>query len=403
MPEQQPRVVLGADPLFQPATGIGNYTRHLARNLLASQLVDDLALYANGVVLQGDTLASLIDTARASPAEQGTRGSSTHAAVFWSAARTYLASKGWAVSAYQTLMPWIDRARLYPYRGAVFHSPNYLLPPFAGPTVATFHDLSIQRYPELHPKARVQLLDKRMAEVAQRASHVITDSALIRREVMDYYQLAPDRVTAIPLAADDRFRPRSSHECTPVLASLGLTYRGFLLFSGTIEPRKNIRRICAAYRDLRDSRRLDVPIIFVGDKGWQSAAEHGDIQDLVARGWAQYLGFVNEQVLATLYSGARALVFPSLYEGFGLPALEAQQSHTPVLTSEGSTMAEFASDHDVLVDPGDTGAIREGMAQLASRGGNDPALASTPKPADRLSWAQTAAQTAAVYRRIQLL
>ena len=403
MPEPQPRVVLGADPLFQPFTGIGNYTRNLASNLLALQLVQELTLYANGAVLRGDTFTSLIDT----PAVLSTGEDGTRSGAKWVGglvrARTYLASKEWAVKAYQSLMPMIDRAQLYPYRGAVFHSPNYLLPPFNGPTVATFHDLSIQRYPELHPKARVQLLDKRMAEVAQRASHIITDSALIRREVMDYYQLAPDRVTAIPLAADDRFRPRSSHECTPVLASLGLTYRGFLLFSGTIEPRKNIRRICAAYRDLRDSRRLDVPIIFVGDKGWQSAAEHGDIQDLVARGWAQYLGFVNEQVLATLYSGARALVFPSLYEGFGLPALEAQQSHTPVLTSEGSTMAEFASDHDVLVDPGDTDAIREGMAQLASRGGNDPALASTPKPADRLSWAQTAAQTAAVYRRIQLL
>ena len=155
MPEPQPRVVLGADPLFQPFTGIGNYTHNLASNLLALQLVQELTLYANGAVLRGDTLASLIDTpAVLSSGEDGTRsGAKCVRGVV--PARTYLASKEWAVKAYQSLMPMIDRARLSPFRRAVFHSPNYLLPPFSGLTVVTFHDLSIQRYPEFHPAARV--------------------------------------------------------------------------------------------------------------------------------------------------------------------------------------------------------------------------------------------------------
>ncbi|MDG2271513.1 MAG: glycosyltransferase, partial [Halioglobus sp.] len=231
MPENPPRVVLGADPLFQPPTGIGNYTRSLASNLLALQLVHELTMYANGVVLTGDMLASVIESSVESTSGKTAKRGNGNTAGLLSAVRSYLASQGWTVRAYETLMPMIDRARLYPYRRSVFHSPNYLLPPFEGATVATFHDLSIQRFPQFHPKARVQLLDKGMAEVAKRASHIITDSALIRQEVMDYYHLPPDQVTAIPLAAEDRFRPRSAAECTRVLESLGLEYRGFLLFS----------------------------------------------------------------------------------------------------------------------------------------------------------------------------
>jgi len=404
-PGNRPCVVLGADPLLQPSTGIGNYTRSLARSLLELQLVSELSYYFNGVVVTGDSLSSRF----APPADSiGINNAARYGASrlrLLASVRDFLASKSWAAKAYEVLMPVVDRARLYPYRNFVFHSPNYLLPAFLGPTVATFHDLSIQRYPNFHPKARVQLLHKGMAEAARRASHIITDSALVRREVIDYYNLKPGQVTAIPLAADDRFRPRSADECSAVLRPLGLEYRGFLLFSGSVEPRKNIQRICTAYRDLRNSGKLAWPIIFVGGKGWRSTAEHEDIEELISRGWAQYLGLVDDSVLATLYSAARMLVFPSIYEGFGLPALEAQQSNTPVLTSKGSTMAEFASHQDVLVDALDTGAIRDGIEQLMMRESsihNDVTTTLLPRPADKLSWANTARQTVAVYQRIQL-
>ena len=335
MPEPQPRVVLGADPLFQPFTGIGNYTRNLASNLLALQLVQELTLYANGAVLRGDTFTSLIDTpAVLSSGEDGTRSGAKWVGGLVRA-RTYFASKEWAVKAYQSLMPMIDRARLYPYQGGVFHSPNYLLPPFSGPTVATFHDLSIQRYPEFHPAARVQLLDKRMGEAAKSASHIVTDSIVVREEIIEYFGIDAARVTAIPLAAGEQFKPRTEEACRAVLQQLGLAYKRIFLFTSTIEPRKNLLRICAAYTALREAGKTDWPIIFVGGAGWQSEAEHQAIQALVNRGWAQYLGFVNANTLPVLYSAAGALVFPSVYEGFGLPALEAQQSGTRVGQRDG--------------------------------------------------------------------
>ena len=392
------RVILGADPLFQPFTGIGNYTRNLASNLLALQLVQELTLYANGAVLRGDTFTSLIDT----PAVLSSGEDDIRSGAKWVGglvrARAYLASKEWAVKAYQSLMPMIDRARLYSYRGAVFHSPNYLLPPFSGPTVATFHDLSIQRYPEFHPAARIQLLDRRMGEVAKSTSHIITDSMGVREEVIEYFGIDASRVTAIPLAAGEQFQPRTEDACRQVLQPLGLTYKHFYLFTSTIEPRKNLLRICAAYTAVREAGKTDWPIVFAGGAGWQSEAEHQAIQALVSRGWAQYLGFVDASTLPVLYSAAGALVFPSVYEGFGLPALEAQQSGTRVITSRGSAMAEFASEHDLLVDPLEVDSLIEGMASAVAleSAGDGRVLESE---GSGLSWQNTARLTADVYKK----
>ena len=386
------RVVLGADPLFQPPTGIGNYTRNLARNLLALQLLEELTLYANGAVFRADSMASLIDSSIESTSwKENNLG-------LLSKLRGYLASREWALRAYQTLTPVVDRVRLHRYQGAVFHSPNYLLPAFAGPTVVTIHDLSIQRYPQYHPAKRVRFLDACIKDAAANATHIITDSTCVRAEILGHFGLDETRVTAIPLAAGERFRPRIEEDCRAVLEALKIRYKEFFFFASTIEPRKNLLRICAAYRALRETGKIDWPIIFAGGTGWKSDAEHEEIQALVRRGWAQYLGFVDAATLPILYSAAGALVFPSVYEGFGLPALEAQQSGTRVITSRGSAMAEFASEHDLLVDPLEVDSLIEGMASAVAleSAGDGRALESD---GSGLSWQNTARLTADVYKK----
>ena len=130
-----------------------------------------------------------------------------------------------------------------------------------------------------------------------------------------------------------------------------------------------------------------------------SEAEHEEIQALVRRGWAQYLGFVDAAILPILYSAAGALVFPSIYEGFGLPALEAQQSGTRVITSCGSAMAEFASEHDLLVEPLEVDSLIAGMASAveleSARGGQ-----TLQSDGSGLSWQNTARLTADVYKKV---
>jgi alpha-1,3-rhamnosyl/mannosyltransferase len=206
------------------------------------------------------------------------------------------------------------------------------------------------------------------------------------------------RVTAIPLAAGEQFKPRAKEDCRAVLEALKIRYKQFFFFASTIEPRKNLLRICAAYKALREAGKTDWPIIFVGGAGWESEAEHQEIQSLVQRGWAQYLGFVDAATLPILYSAAGALVFPSIYEGFGLPALEAQQSGTRVITSRGTAMAEFASEHDLLVDPLEVDSLIEGMASAV-----ESKLAADGRALEShgsgLSWQNTARLTAEVYQQ----
>ena len=399
IPGHQMRVVLGADPLFQPATGIGNYTRNLASHLLALKLVDELTLYASGALITGERLDSLIDSSHESaPGQRSHPASASNGGLLYTL-RNYLTSHRWALRAYQSLMPLVDRARLHPYRDAVFHSPNYLLPAFAGPTVVTIHDLSIQRYPQYHPAKRVRFLDARIKDAAANATHIITDSTCVRAEILEHFGIDAARVTAIPLAAGEQFKPRTEEDCRAVLEALNIRYKKFFFFASTIEPRKNLLRICAAYRALRAAGKTDWPIIFAGGAGWKSDAEHQDIQSLVQRGWAQYLGFVDAATLPILYSAAGALVFPSIYEGFGLPALEAQQSGTRVVTSRGSAMAEFSSEHDLLVDPLEVDSLIEGMASAVESESlvYGSALQSS---GSELSWQNTARLTADVYEKV---
>ena len=174
-------------------------------------------------------------------------------------------------------MPLFDRARLHPYRDAVFHSPNYLLPAFAGPTVVTIHDLSIQQYPQYHPAERVRFLDACINDAAVGATHVITDSTCVRIEILEHFAIDHDRVTAIPLAAGEEFRPRTEEDCRAVLQALKIRYKKFFFFASTIEPRKNLLRICAAYRALREKGKTDWPVIFAGGAGWKNDAEHEEI------------------------------------------------------------------------------------------------------------------------------
>ena len=229
---------MGADPLFQPATGIGNYTRNLASNLLALKLVDEFTLYANGALIPGERLASLIDSSDEPTPRQRSHPTSASPGGLLPILRGFLASQQWTLRAYQSLMPLVDRARLHPHRDAVFHSPNYLLPAFAGPTVVTIHDLSIQRYPQYHPAERVRFLDARINDAAAGATHVITDSTRVRTEILEYFAIGHDRVTAIPLAAGEEFRPRTEEGCRAVLQALKVRYKKFSFLPAPLSPVK---------------------------------------------------------------------------------------------------------------------------------------------------------------------
>jgi glycosyltransferase involved in cell wall biosynthesis len=354
-------------------------------------LVSDLKLYADGRFLATEQHVNALQAP-----------SSSHLTLTptrLQQVRAMLANNRLAVRAYAQIMPRLGQMRLRGFRDShLYHSPNFLLPDFEGPAVSTFHDLSIIRFPEFHPVARVKFMEKVMRHAVERGSHIITDAEVVKDEVQKFYGLDSHNVTAIHLGVSDVFRARGAAQCLS-LSEYGLQYRQFFLFVGSLEPRKNIVRIIEAYISARQKDGFSWPLILAGGPGWKNSRELEAIEDLTQRGWGRYLGPVTQQGLAELYASARALLFPSIYEGFGLPALEAQRSGTPTITSAGSAMAEFSCAEDTLVNPLDVQEIAAAISHAAL--GSPVTISLADTPAAELTWDRTAKKTQAVYQQLQ--
>lgn len=244
----------------------------------------------------------------------------------------------------------------------VFHAPNFFLPAWVEAGIATVHDLSVLRYPETHPIERVRMFERRFARSLARSTHIITDTQTVRDEVIAHFGLAPERVTAVPLGIAEHFRPMPKGNRDPVLAALGLPTTGYGLSISTLEPRKRIAELLAAWERLPVVLRQTTPLVIAGAAGWRNAALHETIARGAAEGWVIPLGFVAEEHLPALYSGASLFVYPSRYEGFGLPPLEAMACGVPVIVANASCLPEVTRGAAMLVEPDDLVAFGESIA-----------------------------------------
>ena len=233
-----------------------------------------------------------------------------------------------------------------------------------------------------------------IARVVCSDAQIVCDSELVAAEIKKDFSVDSCRLTTVPLGVDKCFQPRNSDSSWPI-NKRGLQPQSFFLVVGTIEPRKNIRRICLAYRLYRDLSKSPIPIVFVGGKGWESSREHAEIEELQGRGWARYLKYVENHELVALYQNATALVFPSLYEGFGLPAAEAQACGCRVISSRHSAMSEFLSTEDIQVDPHSVEQIAEAMCQALDMSMPLDAAVGLPRPVRR--WGDVALDMLDVY------
>lgn len=347
------RVILGCDPLLSPLTGIGNYTYQVALTLLREKRIEELKLFAHGKFYSNDLLKKVGEnTAR--------RGSID----VLGKVRQELAKSELAVNIYNKIEPKLTSRKLRAYSDYIFHSPNFILPKFDGFKVVTVHDLSTFKYPEFHPKSRVDFVNEGTLSAIANADHIVADSNFIKRELIEEFGLDSQRITAIHLAADADFKPRNEAQCEVILSKYNLKYKQYCLCVSTVEPRKNIIRMLSAYKFLRQKKQISVPIVLIGGRGWNNEREYEAIDDLARRGWLKYLGYVPSNELKVFYSAARCLFFTSLYEGFGLPVIEAHQSGIPVLTSKNTAMEEVAAKGSVLVEAGSISSIAEGMKNI---------------------------------------
>ena len=386
------KMLMGTESLRPPLTGIGNYTLNLLREFQTLTAID---------------VVDCFDGDRFSPALEVLRGhdhpmqptSTVSPDVGWK--RRIRSSARSLPLAYRLKAAWSEFRFKQGGRSRwdfVYHEPNFILKPHDGPCVTTVHDLSFVSHPEFHPAERVAWLNRQLPRTLARADFVITDSEVVRAQLIEQFSVLPDRVSAIYLGADARFVPRTKEATQSVLAKYDLVHGHFLAFVGTIEPRKGLSVLLDAWERLPARLRRNWPLVIAGAPGWRNADLIGRIQSLQTKGEIRFLQFVSSDDLPFIYAGAATFVYPSVYEGFGLPVLEAMSSGVPVICGAGTSMAEFADDTCRLFDVEDSEALAIAISELI----DDPMLRlrmaqGGQAQASQFSWSRCALDTLEAY------
>ena len=282
----------------------------------------------------------------------------------------------------------------------VFHSSEVLQWRQPGArNVVTIHDLTALRLPQVHTPATRRLQQRKVAFARDTADLVIVTSEATRGDVVAHLGLAPERVRRIYPGVDPIFRPvEDSETLRQALAPLGLGPGEYILCVGTIEPRKNLVRLLEAYHRLRQRRRVVPRLVLAGAQGWRCRPVFERVEALDLAGSVSFLGRVPDRCLPALYTGAIVFVYPSLYEGFGLPPLEAMACGASVVASDVSSLPEVVGDAGVLVDPTDVAAWADVLDTLLEDPGRRADLAARGRRrAATFTWDRAARQMLAAY------
>lgn len=378
------KIIVNGTSLLAPLTGIGQYVRHL---FTAMDKIPEaeLRLYYGTYCERGMKLPS---------------PNSTEAAQ-----RTYGLAKRFFPRP-RALKKLIEKS-LFSYHtrsgsgNVLYHEPNYVPMPYKGPLVLTVCDMSCFDHPETHPVERVRLMQRDMPSAIEKADHIIVISESSGEALRRWFSVDASRMTTTYLAADPRFRPRGADLLSPHLAGLGLTPGGYVLSVGTLEPRKNLATLFAAYSGLPASLRQRYPLVVAGLNGWNTEGLMKAAGGLIQRGELRLLGYVADELIPPLYAGAAAFCYPSRYEGFGLPALEAMASGVPVITSNKTSLPEVVGDAGIMVDPDDVDGMRERLRQLLEDQAYADELGQRGLARSQMfSWDRCARETFSVYRKV---
>lgn len=286
-----------------------------------------------------------------------------------------------------------------PTQSMLYHATEHLLPYLDTPTVLTVHDLIFERYPEHHTQRNVWFLKVGMRLFTRSATAIIAVSQHTRRDLIELYAVAPEKVHVIYEGIDPTFRPASAAEVARVAAQYAPD-RPYLLMVGTLEPRKNH---AAALHVLARLKTEGLPhrLVVVGGRGWLFEPIRRLVDELGLVEDVSFAGYVPADDLPPLYTGAACVLLPSLYEGFGFPALEAMACAAPVVCSNVSSLPEVTGDAALLAPPQDVEALADAVRLVVTQ----PALAERMRgrglhQAARFRWDRCAAETAALYRSV---
>ncbi len=367
-------MLVGIDgiPLSEPLTGVGHYTMELARALASSFSQDEFEIVSPRDLLE------FIERQKFSTNLNLVR------------ARTNALTRHWFTFG---LPAYAKRRKL-----SVFHGTNYEVAlRQVCPSVLTIHDLSTLLHPETHERRRVWRARRRLPLMVRASTVIITPTESVRREVIEHFDVQPARVYAVPEAARALFKRASVQESRLVRERLGVEEE-FLLFVGTIEPRKNLATLVRALSEIVSSTDCRPQLVMAGMKGWMTSELFKIIETSGVKERLLFTGYLADEELRALYSAATVFIYPSLYEGFGLPTLEAMQCGAPVIASRIASIEEVTKDAAVLVAPNDAQSLaRKIVALLKDESARAQLSRAGALRAAEFSWERTARLTREVY------
>jgi glycosyltransferase involved in cell wall biosynthesis len=282
----------------------------------------------------------------------------------------------------------------------VFHAPHYVLPPLARcRSVVTIHDCIHLRFPEYLPNRAALGYARASLWMATRTSNrILTVSEASKRDILRFFDVPAEKITVIYNGIDERFRVQPAEEELHRVCERYQLHGDFVLYAGNVKPHKNLERLIDAFHLVRQDGLDHLKLVVIGDEVSKYAELRRAVHRYNLHKHVRFLGYMPDDTLAVLYRLAAVFVFPSLYEGFGLPPIEAMASGTPVVTSNVSSLPEVAGDGALLVDPRDPAAIADGIRRvLADRELRDALRARGFKRASAFSWEHAAGQIRAIY------
>lgn len=392
------RVIINQEATLTPKTGVGHY---------AAQLLHSLRKQAGSDRIVGYTRSPWLGTCRSVLARLRPRPKNGHAAqgAGPAAPKSGLTQlKGWVKQCLRrparVILAHLEQGPFFGKKYDLYHEPNYIPFPSDCPTLTTLHDLSVLLYPNWHPAARVAAYEQHFSRTLSQSIGFVTGSDFTRRQVIRVLGVAPERVTRVYYGVRPGLEPMPARVVARALRNLDLPPQ-YLLFVGTIEPRKNVLRLLQAYCALPANLRERWPLLLAGTWGWDFQTVAAYYHSEARHRGVRHLGYVKDRDLPLLYNGARALVYPSLYEGFGLPPLEMMACGGAVLASTAEALLETVGPRAHLTHPEDTDGWRTALVRVLTD--DDWWLSLRQGATDfarPFTWERCAAETLALYRSL---
>lgn len=395
------KLLLNTESLIPPLTGIGNYTLNLLEQLLAEDIEAIDCFQGAHFCSARSALAACAEASQRYSARGS--GDERNSALRRLQMQVRNTLKGWTFTyrAREFLLDARRRYRAGERRHYLYHEPNFILKPHSGPCVATIHDLSFLHYPQFHPRKRVEWLTSKLPQTLKRADCLITDSNVIRDELIGDFGVSAEKVRTVYLGASEAYRVQTAEQTRSTLQRYGLQHCRYVLFVGTLEPRKGVDTLIEAWCRLPVALREEYPLVLAGAPGWHNQALIDRIEALKLSHGLRQLSYVPSGDLPALYAGAATFAYPSLYEGFGLPVLEAMQCGVAVICTADTSMDEFTKGSALLAMRGDVDQLAAHLDALLS----DEQMRSQVAEGGRLraqefSWQRCAQETSAIYRAV---